>query len=383
MFEMDSIVEQVQKLAATADEAGRKKLLDSLRDLSYAIETPYDTLQRFAGLHLQITVARIGVDLGIFDALNETKEPLSVVTLAEKTGAAPELLGRILRALASYGQIKETSKDHFTSNSITAVLADRGYQGGIHHFFDTIGPVLQQLPDFLAETKYADITQNDKTALQKAFNTELPGFIWFPNQAERFGHFQQVMTVQRAGAVSWLSAFPFKEELGDFQGETVFVDVGGGFGHQSLSVRGAFPDVKGKIVLQDLPQTLQFVPPMDDVEVMPHNFFEPQVVKDAKFYYLRNILHDWPDDKAVIILKNIIPALGPNSRILIDDMVLPNENVHWQATQTDLTMMAALGSKERTDEQWRALIDQAGLKILHIYQYTTPLNDSIIVAVPK
>jgi demethylsterigmatocystin 6-O-methyltransferase len=50
MFEMDSIVEQVQKLAATADEAGRKKLLDSLRDLSYAIETPYDTLQRFAGL---------------------------------------------------------------------------------------------------------------------------------------------------------------------------------------------------------------------------------------------------------------------------------------------------------------------------------------------
>lgn len=152
--------------------------------------------------------------------------------------------------------------------------------------FDTIGPVLQELPDFLAETKYADITQNDKTALQKAFNTELPGFIWFPNQAERFGHFQQVMTVQRAGAVSWLSAFPFKEELGDFQGETVFVDVGGGFGHQSLSVKGAFPDVKGKIVLQDLPQTLQFVPPMDDIEVMPHNFFEPQVVKgNAMFLF--------------------------------------------------------------------------------------------------
>lgn len=145
--------------------------------------------------------------------------------------------------------------------------------------FDTIGPVLQQLPDFLAETKYADITQNDKTALQKAFNTELPGFIWFPNQPERFKHFQQVMTVQRAGAVSWLSAFPFKEELGEFQGETVFVDVGGGFGHQSLSVRRAFPDVKGKIVLEDLSQTLAHVPPMDDIEIMPHNFFEPQVVK--------------------------------------------------------------------------------------------------------
>jgi demethylsterigmatocystin 6-O-methyltransferase len=77
--------------------------------------------------------------------------------------------------------------------------------------FDTVGPVLQQLPDFLAETKYENITENDKTSLQKAFNTDLPGFIWFPNQPQRFGYFQQVMTVQRAGAVSWLSAFPFKD----------------------------------------------------------------------------------------------------------------------------------------------------------------------------
>jgi demethylsterigmatocystin 6-O-methyltransferase len=103
----------------------------------------------------------------------------------------------------------------------------------------------------------------------------------------------------------------------------------------------------------------------------------------AKFYYLRNILHDWPDDKAVIILKNLIPALSPDSRILIDDLVLPNEKVHWQAAQIDLTMMSALGSKERTEEQWHALIDAAGLQILNIIQYTTPLGDSIIVAVPK
>jgi hypothetical protein len=64
-------------------------------------------------------------------------------------------------------------------------------------------------------------------------------------------------------------------------------------------------------------------------------------------------------------------------------MVLPNEKVHWQATQADLTMMAALGATERTDEQWRALIDTAGLKILKIVQYTDLLHDSVIVAVPK
>lgn len=191
------------------------------------------------------------------------------------------------------------------------------------------------------------------------------------------------MTVQRAGAITWLSAFPFKEELGDFSGKPVFVDIGGGFGHQCIAVKEAFPELFGKLVLQDLPQTLAHVPKIDGVEVQVHNFFEPQVVKGAKFYYLRNILHDWPDDKAVIILKNLIPALGPDSRILIDDMVLPNEKVHWQATQMDLMMMAALGSKERTNQQWEELIDAAGLKILKITPYTALLNDSIIVAVPK
>jgi demethylsterigmatocystin 6-O-methyltransferase len=142
-----------------------------------------------------------------------------------------------------------------------------------------VGPVVQELPDFLAETNYQDITDNSKTALQKAFNTELPGFIWFPNQPQRFGYFQQVMTVQRAGALNWLSAFPFKEELGDFQGQTVFVDIGGGFGHQCIAVTGAYPELAGKIVLQDLPQTLAHVPAIDGVEVTVHNFFEPQIVK--------------------------------------------------------------------------------------------------------
>jgi demethylsterigmatocystin 6-O-methyltransferase len=144
-----------------------------------------------------------------------------------------------------------------------------------------MGPVIQELPDFLAETKYQDITDNSKTALQKAFNTELPGFIWFPNQPQRFGYFQQVMTVQRAGALNWLSAFPFKEELGDFQGQTVFIDIGGGFGHQCIAVMGAFPELTGKIVLQDLPQTLAHVPEIDGVEATVHNFFEPQIVKGS------------------------------------------------------------------------------------------------------
>lgn len=142
-----------------------------------------------------------------------------------------------------------------------------------------MGTTTQQLPDFLKETKYQNITESNKTVFNKAFNTDLPAFVWLPSQPERFANFQKVMTVQRAGAPGFLSAFQFKKELGDFQDKPVFVDVGGGFGHQAMAVKRKFPELSGKLILQDLPQTLQLVPAIDGIEVMVHNFFEPQVVK--------------------------------------------------------------------------------------------------------
>jgi hypothetical protein len=75
--------------------------------------------------------------------------------------------------------------------------------------------------------------------------------------------------------------------------------------------------------------------------------------------------------------------MDSGSLILIDEMVLSNKGVPWQATQIDLTMMSALAAQERTIEQWYALLDRAGLKIVEIQTYEPALQDSIIVAVPK
>lgn len=95
-------------------------------------------------------------------------------------------------------------------------------------------------------------------------------------------------------------------------------------------------------------------------------------------YYMRNIIHDYPDEKAVIILKNLAAVLGPDSLILIDDIVLPNSGAHLHATQLDMTMMSCLAAMERTTDQWYALIEKAGLRINKIFSYTTSLRDSII-----
>lgn len=95
------------------------------------------------------------------------------------------------------------------------------------------------------------------------------------------------MTIQRQGTVPWLSVFPFKEQLGDFHGGKAFVDIGGGFGHQCIAVRDAFPELSGSLELQDLPQTLQLISTIEGIDVVSHNFFEPQITKGARAVLVR------------------------------------------------------------------------------------------------
>ncbi|KAI1387804.1 S-adenosyl-L-methionine-dependent methyltransferase [Hypoxylon trugodes] len=381
---MDAILEQLRALALQADDAGRHKVLDFMRDLRLQLETPHDTLSRFSGMHLEITVARMGEDLDIFKHLAESEQPLNIEALATKTGAAHSLLGHILRYLASVGMIHETGPGTFTANGVTRTLAQPGYRGGIYHFFDNIGPIFQAFPAFLAETKYQDINDPTKTPFQKAFATDRPAFQWLPSQPERFAHIQQVMTVQGAHGAPWFSIFPFEKEIDSFSGSPVLVDVGGGFGHQCTALLTALPQLRDKLILQDLPQTLELLQSHPDgIEVTPHNFFEPQPVKDARFYYLRTVLHDYPDDKCIAILKHLVDAFGPDSHILIDEMVLPTAGVPWEATTIDLTMMACLGARERTVAEWHTLLDAAGLRVERIDTYSPRRRDSIIQAVPK
>ena len=95
-------------------------------------------------------------------------------------------------------------------------------------------------------------------------------------------------------------------------------------------------------------------------------------------YYLRNILHDWPDDKCVEILGHIAKALKPGySKILLNEMVIPNQDAEIIATQVDMIMMACLAACERTESHWRTLIERAGLNIEKIWT-DEPGSESVI-----
>ena len=94
-------------------------------------------------------------------------------------------------------------------------------------------------------------------------------------------------------------------------------------------------------------------------------------------------MHDYSDEKCVLILRHVEEAMDGDSVILIDDMVIPNRGADWRSTQLDLMLMASIAGVERTEKQWHRLVGKAGLKILEICTYTSEIRDSIIIAVPE
>ncbi|CAG8064639.1 unnamed protein product [Penicillium salamii] len=408
---MDAISEQVRELANDADASQRIQILDHLRGLARSLESTPDTMQRLSYMHLEPIMIRVGLDLNLFHIFSEEGGPLSVAEIADRVGAAPTLTGRILRYLNSVGVISETSKDHFEANNITLSLSDPGVRSAIYHKsvspFEPInlncnyqkfvspkmradpsfssmnvGPIALALPEFLAKHKYQDITSPSATAFGLAYNTELPAFIWLQSEPERFSHFNRYMQAEETGLQPWLETYPIEEKSLNLEPEQIFfVDVGGGIGHQAVGVKQWMPQIVNQIIVQDQEVVVPHAIQQNGVKAMAHDFFQPQPIQGARIYYMRRIIHDWPDEKAAEILKNTQAALGPDSVILIDDMVLPNAGVHWYGTVLDMTMMAGLAAQERTEEQWNNLMEMAGLKIQKVYTYTSFYN-SILECVP-
>ncbi|KAL1974651.1 hypothetical protein VTN31DRAFT_4855 [Thermomyces dupontii] len=362
--------------AQAMNEVSRLKLQDSLRAAAESMETPHDTLLRLFNSNLEIAAVRIGCDLGFFKALDASSTPLSVKELAK--GHDELLIGRLLRYLASIRLITEASKDHFTANNCTKALANPAIQGAMYYIFHIGGATYQVLPDFLKEWNYSGNT-NGRCAFQKSVNTGLPFFPWVKGHPEKLAWFQQLMSVPRDG--DWLDVVQFDDHAKTVgSSRALFVDIGGNIGHQSARLRARYPDAPGRIIVQDLEETIQAARPVEGVEFMVHDFFGPQPIKNAKFYYLRTVLHDWSDEKCIQILKNLIPAMAPDSQILIDEMALPATGVHWWSACLDLHMYAVLGALERTEDQWKELLEKAGLKFVEIRPYQPVMRHSIIIA---
>jgi demethylsterigmatocystin 6-O-methyltransferase len=291
----------------------------------------------------------------------------------------------LLRSMASFGFIEEVAKDTFRANCVTKAFANPHVEGAAPHISDIHVPVTNAMPRWLKERKYLNMDNTKDLPFHMALHTDLAPFDYLksdPLQMKALGH---VMVLDATH--SWTSTYPVEKELQGFNasdGSAVLVDIGGGFGQHSVLFKDKFPQIEGRIVVQDLPSTLKHLPAKPaGIDFEEYDFFTPQPIRSAKFYYLRHIMHDWPDVDCIRILKNIIPSMGPDSLILIDDVVLPETKVPWQVSAMIMMMMAALGGTERSKEDWESLLDRAGLKVAHIIRYDDVKFHSIVAAVPK
>ena len=135
------------------------------------------------------------------------------------------------------------------------------------------------LPAFLKKTNYKNPDDSMHTVFQDAWNDPRHVFSWFSDHPDKLAHFNKYMALRRDVKQSWLGLYPVAEKTADWDPERpVFVDVGGSIGHQCAHFKQAFPDIPGRVILQDLEHSIANALPTPGVEKMVHDFFRPQPV---------------------------------------------------------------------------------------------------------
>lgn len=378
------------------DSNEREELYHAARNLMLKTESPRDTHHRLYISWVQPLV-QTGIDLDIFSALDsDPSRSWSLDELMEKTGADKVLLARILRALAAHGTLAHISPTEYQATNITTTLASdtaRRLSAGQLNF---CGPFMHALPAFLRENGYRNPLDPKDSPFQKGHRTELSTFEWLRENPEVSKLFFDMMPVQRAGQVGWMQQPSLVEHLSSTylyltdrevkDRRAVFVDVGGGAGHQCVALREAFPNMSGRVVLQDLDYVTKSAAEdpglaKADIEIIAQDFNTPQPAstKGAKVYYLRNIFHNHSDDQSVPILTSLHDAMAADSVIVVEEMVMPEMDIGVVSANFDSIMMGGFASMQRTQAMWAALFSRAGLVIREKLCYDEGSNDCLMI----
>ncbi|WP_156687277.1 methyltransferase [Mycobacterium sp. Marseille-P9652] len=301
--------------------------------------------------------------LGVADALSGG--PLTIEELASRVGADADALARLLRALLSRGVFRRRSDGRYELNSLASTLRSDAPASALWpaRFYGS-GEQRDRW------SLLADAIRTGDSVVPALRGTH--GFQYFAEHAEHAELFNRTMT-----SISELTTAAVVAGY-DFGAYTDIVDVGGGQGSLLAAILAAAPATRG--VLYDVPEVLAGAAKVlrdngvaDRMRLVEGSFFD-RVPSGGDAYVLKNIVHDWADDSAVRILRNVRDAAGPRAAVLLVEMVIPEHERDFVGNWADLEMLLNLGGRERTAAEYRRLLARAGLRMVRVVPTASPLS---------
>jgi len=364
--------------------------------------------------------------LSIADLIRNTDpNGTHVDQLASKCSVESARLAQILRSLSAQGIFKEVAPDTFANNRLSSVfdkgLSEEDVRGSSQshdalyktpqsgtcalycHLTDEGAKTSSHLLESLTKQRTNSSPTAVKTAFSMAFNTDASywDFMEVPTQENRLRRFGFAME-------GVAKTEPQDAILRGFDWESVpdggqVVDVGGGVGSISMRLANAYP--KLNIVVQDRPPVIEegvkrwaTINPaaiaQGRVKLQGHDFFQSQPIKNPDVFFMKSIIHDWPDDDARTILRNLREASSPNTRLFSMDKIIPytcetgaleveGVEIIGPASEdakagsgfgnvlsylSSVCMMTFINGQERTLKHTIKLFHEAGWEIYKIYQ---------------
>ena len=330
---------------------------------------PAEELGRLIGSFMISQALFAAATLRIADRLAEGEK--SAACLAHETGAHPRALYRLLRALASAGVFVEREHETFALNPVAQLL--RSDQPG------TLRPWALMAGE--------DWIRRPWDGVLKSVSSNAPAF----EHAMGERPFNYMSTHPRAAELLYdamtqgtLGSLEDILHACDFSRFETIADIGGGNGVLIREILRAYPCALG--ILFELPAALPNARVLieeaglsERCALVTGNFFE-SVPLGADAYVLKWILHNWDDTRSLRLLENCRAAMNSDSRLLIVERLVPAPNTPSAATLLDLNMLVIHGGGERTESEYAALLQRAGLTVVSVKTGAGPL--SVIEAKP-
>jgi hypothetical protein len=310
----------------------------------------------------------VAAKLGIADQL--VAGPKTVAQLAAATNTDAPSLYRVMRALASIGVFTEQERGTFALTATAEPLRS------------DVPNSLRDVTIFWGEDWHWQVwgktlysVRTGKSAWGQIHGDEV--FEYFAKNPEAGEIFNRAMSSFSGIATNAVI------EAYDFTGIETIVDIAGGHGRVLCGILDANPKMRG--ILFDLPHVIAGAREQvatsaaaERVELVDGDFFA-SVPKGADAYIMKHIIHDWDDERALTILKNIKQAMNPNGRVLLVEAVIADGNNQDFGKLLDIEMLVSPGGKERTADEYKELFARAGLKMTRIVPTKSPY--SVIEAV--